>query len=124
MEYEIQSWKHTIPLYFTIQDFDIFWIWEISSGGVATREQLVNLDLNFFMDSWLIKWKKLGEEGEERWKIKKKRETKIMKKNVYLGMCCNNKISCEISQNLEKFSIKKWVKHSLNHSWHISWRIC
>ncbi|KAG8496529.1 hypothetical protein CXB51_007626 [Gossypium anomalum] len=44
-EYEIQSWKYSIPLFFTTQGFDTFRSREISTGASAIREQLVNLDL-------------------------------------------------------------------------------
>nr|YP_010159136.1 RNA polymerase beta' subunit [Centrosema pubescens]QRG31415.1 RNA polymerase beta' subunit [Centrosema pubescens] len=63
-EYEIQSWKYSIPLFFTTQGFDIFRNREISSGAGAIREQLADLDLRILIDSSLIEWKEL--EGEER----------------------------------------------------------
>ena len=34
-EYEIQSWKYSIPLFFTTQAFDTFRNREISTGAVA-----------------------------------------------------------------------------------------
>ena len=43
-EYEIQSWKYSIPLFFTTQGFDIFRNREISTGAGAIREQLADLD--------------------------------------------------------------------------------
>ena len=43
-EYEIQSWKYSIPLFFATQGFDTFRNREISSGAGAIREQLVDLD--------------------------------------------------------------------------------
>nr|YP_010465302.1 RNA polymerase beta' subunit [Flemingia macrophylla]UUL95783.1 RNA polymerase beta' subunit [Flemingia macrophylla] len=74
-EYEIQSWKHSIPLFFTTQGFDIFRNREISSGAGAIREQLVDLDLRILIDSSLIEWKELGEEGstdnENEWENRK-----------------------------------------------------
>nr|YP_010276215.1 RNA polymerase beta' subunit [Prosopis tamarugo]UHY39336.1 RNA polymerase beta' subunit [Prosopis tamarugo] len=62
-EYEIQSWKYSIPLFFTIQGFDTFRNREISTGAGAIREQLADLDLRNLIDSSLIEWKELGEEG-------------------------------------------------------------
>nr|YP_009527308.1 RNA polymerase beta [Ranzania japonica]AYA72682.1 RNA polymerase beta [Ranzania japonica] len=62
-EYEIQSWKYSIPLFFTTQGFDTFRNREISTGAGAIREQLADLDLRLITDSSLIEWKELGEEG-------------------------------------------------------------
>nr|YP_009680715.1 RNA polymerase beta' subunit [Kummerowia striata]AYA54509.1 RNA polymerase beta' subunit [Kummerowia striata] len=74
-EYEIQSWKHSIPLFFTTQGFDIFRNREISSGAGAIREQLADLDLRILIDSSLIEWKELGEEesmdNENEWEDRK-----------------------------------------------------
>nr|UDA68846.1 RNA polymerase beta' subunit [Ixora x williamsii] len=62
-EYEIQSWKYSIPLFFTTQGFDTFRNREISTGAVAIREQLADLDLRIILENSLIEWKELGEEG-------------------------------------------------------------
>nr|ATL59551.1 RNA polymerase beta' subunit [Trailliaedoxa gracilis] len=62
-EYEIQSWKYSIPLFFTTQGFDTFRNREISTGAVAIREQLADLDLRIILDNSLVEWKELGEEG-------------------------------------------------------------
>nr|YP_010618530.1 RNA polymerase beta' subunit [Gymnocladus dioicus]WAX02209.1 RNA polymerase beta' subunit [Gymnocladus dioicus] len=62
-EYEIQSWKYSIPLFFTTQGFDTFRNREISTGAGAIREQLADLDLRIIIDSSLIEWKELGEDG-------------------------------------------------------------
>nr|QQH14470.1 RNA polymerase beta' subunit [Oxalis corymbosa] len=62
-EYEIQSWKYSIPLFFTTQGFDTFRNREISTGAGAIREQLNDLDLRIIIDSSLVEWKELGEEG-------------------------------------------------------------
>nr|YP_010883896.1 RNA polymerase beta' subunit [Helleborus niger]WIW41483.1 RNA polymerase beta' subunit [Helleborus niger] len=62
-EYEIQSWKYSIPLFFTTQGFDTFRNREISTGASAIREQLADLDLRLIIDSSLLEWKELGEEG-------------------------------------------------------------
>nr|YP_010513133.1 RNA polymerase beta' subunit [Platypodium elegans]UXL84704.1 RNA polymerase beta' subunit [Platypodium elegans] len=74
-EYEIQSWKYSIPLFFTTQGFDTFRNREISSGAGAIREQLADLDLRILIDSSLIEWKELGEEGstcnENEWEDRK-----------------------------------------------------
>nr|YP_009764594.1 RNA polymerase beta' subunit [Amorpha fruticosa]AJE72661.1 RNA polymerase beta ' subunit [Amorpha fruticosa]QIS94871.1 RNA polymerase beta' subunit [Amorpha fruticosa]QVX28330.1 RNA polymerase beta' subunit [Amorpha roemeriana] len=74
-EYEIQSWKYSIPLFFTTQGFDTFRNREISSGAGAIREQLADLDLRILIDSSLIEWKELGEEisadNENGWEDRK-----------------------------------------------------
>nr|YP_010318306.1 RNA polymerase beta' subunit [Setchellanthus caeruleus]ULC82798.1 RNA polymerase beta' subunit [Setchellanthus caeruleus] len=62
-EYEIQSWKYSIPLFFTTQGFDTFRNREISTGASAIREQLADLDLRIIIDNSLVEWKELGEEG-------------------------------------------------------------
>nr|UFH79358.1 RNA polymerase beta' subunit [Papaver nudicaule] len=62
-EYEIQSWKYSIPLFFTTQGFDTFRNREISTGASAIREQLADLDLRLIIDCSLVEWKELGEEG-------------------------------------------------------------
>nr|YP_009733832.1 RNA polymerase beta' subunit [Wikstroemia indica]QHV35455.1 RNA polymerase beta' subunit [Wikstroemia indica]UGV24020.1 RNA polymerase beta' subunit [Wikstroemia indica] len=62
-EYEIQSWKYSIPLFFTTQGFDTFRNREISTGAGAIREQLADLDLRILINSSLVEWKELGEEG-------------------------------------------------------------
>ena len=62
-EYEIQSWKYSIPLFFTTHGFDIFRNREISTGAVAIREQLADLDLRIIIDYSWVEWKELGEEG-------------------------------------------------------------
>nr|YP_010511804.1 RNA polymerase beta' subunit [Trischidium molle]UXL83128.1 RNA polymerase beta' subunit [Trischidium molle] len=74
-EYEIQSWKYSIPLFFTTQGFDTFRNREISSGAGAIREQLADLDLRILIDSSFLEWKELGEEGstdnENEWEDRK-----------------------------------------------------
>nr|UTT74435.1 RNA polymerase beta' subunit [Trichosanthes sericeifolia] len=62
-EYEIQSWKYSIPLFFTTQGFDTFRNREISTGAGAIREQLADLDLRLIIDYSLVEWKELGGEG-------------------------------------------------------------
>nr|YP_009650463.1 RNA polymerase beta' subunit [Stellera chamaejasme]QCF39731.1 RNA polymerase beta' subunit [Stellera chamaejasme]QOJ46079.1 RNA polymerase beta' subunit [Stellera chamaejasme f. chrysantha] len=62
-EYEIQSWKYSIPLFFTTQVFDTFRNREISTGAGAIREQLADLDLRILINYSLVEWKELGEEG-------------------------------------------------------------
>nr|YP_010167452.1 RNA polymerase beta' subunit [Nymphaea micrantha]YP_010167617.1 RNA polymerase beta' subunit [Nymphaea gigantea]YP_010238892.1 RNA polymerase beta' subunit [Nymphaea nouchali]QRW37435.1 RNA polymerase beta' subunit [Nymphaea micrantha]QRW37600.1 RNA polymerase beta' subunit [Nymphaea gigantea]QTE20940.1 RNA polymerase beta' subunit [Nymphaea nouchali] len=62
-EYEIQSRKYSIPLFFTTQGFDTFRNREISTGATAIREQLADLDLRIIIDRSLVEWKELGEEG-------------------------------------------------------------
>nr|QGQ56144.1 RNA polymerase beta' subunit [Monimopetalum chinense] len=62
-EYEIQSWKYSIPLFFTTQGFDTFRNREISTGAGAIREQLADLDLRIIIEYSLVEWKELGEEG-------------------------------------------------------------
>nr|YP_010230801.1 RNA polymerase beta' subunit [Sargentodoxa cuneata]QSV10507.1 RNA polymerase beta' subunit [Sargentodoxa cuneata] len=60
-EYEIQSWKYSIPLFFTTQGFDTFRNREISTGAGAIREQLADPDLRLITDYSLVEWKELGE---------------------------------------------------------------
>nr|QHB79490.1 RNA polymerase beta subunit [Ruppia sinensis] len=77
-EYEIQSWKYSIPLFFTTQGFEIFRNREISTGAGAIREQLSDLDLRIIMDNSLVEWKELGNEesaGNE-WEDRKIRRRK------------------------------------------------
>nr|YP_010987184.1 RNA polymerase beta' subunit [Krascheninnikovia ceratoides]WOL38656.1 RNA polymerase beta' subunit [Krascheninnikovia ceratoides] len=62
-EYAIQSWKYSIPLFFTTQGFDTFRNREISTGAGAIREQLADLDLCTIIDYSFEEWKELGEEG-------------------------------------------------------------
>nr|YP_010888716.1 RNA polymerase beta' subunit [Pedicularis lyrata]WJJ68492.1 RNA polymerase beta' subunit [Pedicularis lyrata] len=62
-EYEIQSWKYSIPRFFTTRGFDTFRNREISTGAGAIREQLADLDLRIILDNSLVEWKELGEEG-------------------------------------------------------------
>nr|YP_010388901.1 RNA polymerase beta' subunit [Limnophila sessiliflora]UPQ44136.1 RNA polymerase beta' subunit [Limnophila sessiliflora] len=62
-EYEIQSWKYSIPLFFTTQGFDTFRNREISTGAGAIREQLADLNLRIILDNSLAEWKDLGDEG-------------------------------------------------------------
>nr|YP_010888322.1 RNA polymerase beta' subunit [Pedicularis rhinanthoides]YP_010888954.1 RNA polymerase beta' subunit [Pedicularis elwesii]WJJ68098.1 RNA polymerase beta' subunit [Pedicularis rhinanthoides]WJJ68803.1 RNA polymerase beta' subunit [Pedicularis elwesii] len=62
-EYEIQSWKYSIPLFFTTPGFDTFRNREISTGAGAIREQLADLDLRIILDNSSVEWKELGEEG-------------------------------------------------------------
>nr|QJQ35770.1 RNA polymerase beta' subunit [Pterocarya stenoptera]QJS33143.1 RNA polymerase beta' subunit [Pterocarya macroptera var. insignis] len=72
-EYEIQSWKYSIPLFFTTQGFDTFRNREISTGAGAIREQLADLDLRIIIDYSLVEWKELGDEGsaDNEWEDRK-----------------------------------------------------
>nr|YP_009269835.1 RNA polymerase beta [Epipactis veratrifolia]ANT72744.1 RNA polymerase beta [Epipactis veratrifolia] len=77
-EYEIQSWKYSIPLFFTTQGFETFRNREISTGAGAIREQLADSDLRILTDNSLVEWKELGDEesaGNE-WEDKKIRRRK------------------------------------------------
>nr|QYK18285.1 RNA polymerase beta' subunit [Anathallis microphyta] len=77
-EYEIQSWKYSIPLFFTTQGFETFRKREISTGAGAIREQLADSDLRIITDNSLVEWKELGDEesaGNE-WEDKKIRRRK------------------------------------------------
>nr|AEX94487.1 RNA polymerase beta [Drimia altissima] len=77
-EYEIQSWKYSIPLFFTTQGFETFRNREISTGASAIREQLADLDLRIIIENSLVEWKELGNEesaGNE-WEDKKIRRRK------------------------------------------------
>nr|WRK84113.1 RNA polymerase beta' subunit [Polygala sibirica] len=77
-KYEIQSWKYSIPLFFTTPRFDTFRNREISTGAGAIREQLADLDLRIIIDYSLVEWKELGEEGpkDNEWKDRKIRRRK------------------------------------------------
>nr|ASA39084.1 RNA polymerase beta' subunit [Palmerella debilis subsp. serrata] len=77
-EYEIQSWKYSIPLFFTTQGFDTFRNREISTGAGAIREQLVDLDLRRILNSSWLEWKELGEESPtgNEWEDRKVRRRK------------------------------------------------
>nr|UYP39160.1 RNA polymerase beta' subunit [Trichopus zeylanicus] len=61
-EYEIQSWKYSIPLFFTTQSFETFRNREIATGASAIREQLADLDLQIILDNSFVEWKELGDE--------------------------------------------------------------
>nr|ATL61818.1 RNA polymerase beta' subunit [Psychotria kirkii] len=62
-EYEIQSWKYSIPLFFTNEGFYTFRNREMSTGAIAIREQLADLDLRIILENSLVERKELGEEG-------------------------------------------------------------
>nr|YP_010528714.1 RNA polymerase beta' subunit [Thecopus maingayi]UXW65836.1 RNA polymerase beta' subunit [Thecopus maingayi] len=77
-EYEIQSWKYSIPLFFTTQGFETFRNREISTGASAIREQLADSDLRIIKENSLVEWKELGDEefaGNE-WEDKRIRRRK------------------------------------------------
>nr|YP_010834207.1 RNA polymerase beta' subunit [Dioscorea biformifolia]WFP44552.1 RNA polymerase beta' subunit [Dioscorea biformifolia] len=80
-EYEIQSWKYSIPLFFTTQSFETFRNREISTGAGAIREQLADSDLQIIIDNSLVEWKELGDEevtgtGGNEWEDRKIRRRK------------------------------------------------
>nr|YP_010716740.1 RNA polymerase beta' subunit [Zingiber neotruncatum]WDQ40636.1 RNA polymerase beta' subunit [Zingiber neotruncatum] len=77
-EYEIQSRKYSIPLFFTTQVFETFRNREISTGAGAIREQLVDSDLRIIRSNSLVEWKELGEEGStgNEWEDRKIRRRK------------------------------------------------
>nr|QBC71337.1 RNA polymerase beta subunit [Anacampseros filamentosa] len=77
-EYEIQSWKYSIPFFFTTPGFDTFRNREISTGAGAIREQLADLDLRTIIDYSFAEWKELGEEGftGNEWEDRKVRRRK------------------------------------------------
>nr|YP_010247261.1 RNA polymerase beta' subunit-1 [Marathrum capillaceum]UFO89694.1 RNA polymerase beta' subunit-1 [Marathrum capillaceum] len=62
-KYEIQSWKYSIPLFFTTQGFNTFRNREIATGAGAIQEQLADLDLRVIIDFSSVEWKILGEDG-------------------------------------------------------------
>nr|YP_010209428.1 RNA polymerase beta' subunit [Linum lewisii]UBA16878.1 RNA polymerase beta' subunit [Linum lewisii] len=62
-EYETQSWKKSIPRFFTPRGFGAFRNREISTGAGGIREELADLDLRIMIDYSLVEWKELGEEG-------------------------------------------------------------
>nr|YP_009670701.1 RNA polymerase beta' subunit [Passiflora tenuiloba]QCX29977.1 RNA polymerase beta' subunit [Passiflora tenuiloba] len=75
---ETQSWKYSIPLFFTTEGFDTFRNREISTGAGAIREQLANLDLQIIINDSSAEWKELEERGstENEWKDLKVRRRK------------------------------------------------
>nr|YP_010007384.1 RNA polymerase beta' subunit [Passiflora watsoniana]QNR06227.1 RNA polymerase beta' subunit [Passiflora watsoniana] len=77
-ENEIQSWKYSIPLFFTTQGFDTFRNREISTGAGAIRVQLADLDLKIIIDYSSVEWKELGENGStgNEWEDRKVRRRK------------------------------------------------
>nr|YP_009668644.1 RNA polymerase beta [Adenia mannii]QCW93399.1 RNA polymerase beta [Adenia mannii] len=77
-ENEIQSWKYSIPLFFTTQGFDTFRNREISTGAGAIREQLADLDLQIIIDYSSVEWKELGKRGStgNEWEDQKVRRRK------------------------------------------------
>nr|YP_009434946.1 RNA polymerase beta' subunit [Lobelia holstii]ATG24948.1 RNA polymerase beta' subunit [Lobelia holstii] len=77
-EDEIQSCKYSIPLFFTTQGFDTFRNREISTGAGAIQEQLADLDLRIILNSSLLEWKELAEEGPtgNEWEDRKVRRRK------------------------------------------------
>nr|YP_009480004.1 RNA polymerase beta [Lilium bulbiferum]AVY52272.1 RNA polymerase beta [Lilium bulbiferum] len=77
-EYEIQSWKYSIPLFFTTQGFETFRNREISTGASAIREQLADSDLRIIIDNSLVEWKELGDGGStgNEWEDRKIRRRK------------------------------------------------
>nr|YP_010457165.1 RNA polymerase beta' subunit [Celastrus stylosus]YP_010490206.1 RNA polymerase beta' subunit [Celastrus kusanoi]UUA68350.1 RNA polymerase beta' subunit [Celastrus stylosus]UWM12575.1 RNA polymerase beta' subunit [Celastrus kusanoi] len=72
-EYEIQSWKYSIPLFFTTQGFDTFRNREISTGAGVIREQLADRDLRTIIEYSLVEWNELGEERpiDNEWEDRK-----------------------------------------------------
>nr|YP_009688742.1 RNA polymerase beta [Sparganium stoloniferum]YP_010191165.1 RNA polymerase beta' subunit [Sparganium eurycarpum]YP_010209000.1 RNA polymerase beta [Sparganium glomeratum]YP_010209086.1 RNA polymerase beta [Sparganium angustifolium]YP_010285513.1 RNA polymerase beta' subunit [Sparganium emersum]YP_010285602.1 RNA polymerase beta' subunit [Sparganium erectum]YP_010285869.1 RNA polymerase beta' subunit [Sparganium erectum subsp. neglectum]QFO90940.1 RNA polymerase beta [Sparganium eurycarpum len=77
-EYEIQSRKYSIPLFFTTPGFETFRNREISTGAGAIREQLADSDLRIIIDNSLVEWKELGDEGStgNEWEDRKIRRRK------------------------------------------------
>nr|YP_010914199.1 RNA polymerase beta' subunit [Tillandsia rectangula]WIL90476.1 RNA polymerase beta' subunit [Tillandsia rectangula] len=77
-EYEIQSRKYSIPLFFTTAGFEIFRNREISTGAGAIREQLADSDFRIIIDNSLAEWKELGDEGStgNEWEDSKIRRRK------------------------------------------------
>nr|AIN75581.1 RNA polymerase beta [Campanula americana] len=77
-EYEIESCKYSIPLFFNILGFDTFRNREIATGAGSIREQLADLDLRKIRNSSLLEWKELAKEGPtgNEWKDQKVRRRK------------------------------------------------
>ncbi|CAN6445173.1 unnamed protein product [Victoria cruziana] len=104
-KYEIQSQKYNIPLFFTIQGFDIFRNQEISTRATAIREQLADLDLQIIIDHSLVEWKELREEGSIRndWK-----DRKIRRRKDFLVRCM------ELAKHLLRINVEpEWMVLSL-----------
>nr|YP_009546727.1 RNA polymerase beta subunit [Anigozanthos flavidus]AYP35466.1 RNA polymerase beta subunit [Anigozanthos flavidus] len=77
-EYEIQSRKYSIPLFFTTQGFETFRNREISTGAGAIREQLADSDFIITIGNSMLEWKELGDEGftGNEWEDRKIRRRK------------------------------------------------
>nr|AYW12048.1 RNA polymerase beta [Burmannia disticha] len=87
-EYEIQSWKYSIPLFFTTQGFDTFRNREISTGASAIREQLADSNLRIIIDNSLVEWKELDDEesdGNEWEDIKIRRRKNFLVRRIELA---------------------------------------
>nr|YP_009433795.1 RNA polymerase beta' subunit [Hypolytrum nemorum]ANP26009.1 RNA polymerase beta' subunit [Hypolytrum nemorum] len=72
-EYEIQSWRYSIPLFFSTRGFETFRNREIATGAGAIKEQLADLDLRILIENSLVEWKELADEestGDE-WEDRK-----------------------------------------------------
>nr|UDZ61160.1 RNA polymerase beta subunit [Helanthium tenellum] len=80
-EYEIQSRKYYIPLFFTKESLKTFGNREVSTGAGAIREQLADSDLRIIIDNSFVEWKELGDQestGNE-WE-----DTKIRRRKDFL----------------------------------------
>nr|YP_009734167.1 DNA-directed RNA polymerase beta' subunit [Paris tengchongensis]YP_009736355.1 DNA-directed RNA polymerase beta' subunit [Paris forrestii]QHV38478.1 DNA-directed RNA polymerase beta' subunit [Paris forrestii]QHV40108.1 DNA-directed RNA polymerase beta' subunit [Paris tengchongensis]UEE84315.1 RNA polymerase beta' subunit [Paris tengchongensis]UEE84826.1 RNA polymerase beta' subunit [Paris tengchongensis]UEE85081.1 RNA polymerase beta' subunit [Paris tengchongensis] len=87
-EYEIQSRKYSIPLFFTTPGFETFRNREISTGASAIREQLADSDLRSIIDNSLVEWKELGDEestGDEWEDIKIGRRKNFLVRRMELA---------------------------------------
>nr|YP_010716114.1 RNA polymerase beta' subunit [Crepidomanes latealatum]WDE75849.1 RNA polymerase beta' subunit [Crepidomanes latealatum] len=67
--YEDQSWKNILPIFFSTRTFEIIQGREIATGGDAIKERLASLDLQNVMDCAYSEWQILAKQGstENEW---------------------------------------------------------
>nr|YP_010290966.1 RNA polymerase beta' subunit [Juncus alatus]ULQ66556.1 RNA polymerase beta' subunit [Juncus alatus] len=93
-EYEIQSWKYSIPPFFRPR-FETLQNREIATGADAIRELLADLDLRILIENSLVEWKVLRDEestvdedekstGDE-WENRKKKRKNFLVRRMELA---------------------------------------
>nr|YP_009299392.1 RNA polymerase beta [Pelargonium fulgidum]AJB99306.1 RNA polymerase beta [Pelargonium fulgidum] len=81
-QYQRQSWASILPHFFRTKSFIKLRNREIPDGAGAIREQLADLDLRVIIESSLVEWKNLKEQGERErgteteWEIQKRERRK------------------------------------------------
>nr|QUG10529.1 RNA polymerase beta' subunit [Hymenophyllum wrightii] len=64
--YEDQSWKNILPIFFSTRSFETLQGREIATGGDAIKERLASLDLQNVMDCAYSEWQILAKQGSTR----------------------------------------------------------